>query len=185
MGHPIPGTTPQLGTPKSPWIQKPNWPDWKNTPITLWLFWHLLTEVMESKVRFTQPLLNKMYPDLPLLWKPWPCLKIRFWFHGNYYNYIIIRACILRIFLSYFGRNDDFINSFWNLLTFTQSFLYLHSAKRYQWKDIFLLKMRMLLVQWVISFLTALSADLSDLRTGSLNSWHEISLDHFEAALPR
>ena len=80
MDHPIPGTTPQLGTPKSPWIQKPNWPDWKNTPITLWLFWHLPTEVMESKVRFTQPLLNKMYPDLPLLWKPWPCLKIRFWF---------------------------------------------------------------------------------------------------------
>ena len=31
----------------------------------------------------------------------------------------------------------------------------------------------------------ALSADLSELRTGSLNSWHEISLDHFEAALPR
>ena len=83
MGHPVPGTTPQLGTPKSPWIQKPNWPDWKNTPITLWLFWHLPTEVMESKVRFTQPLLNKMFLDLPLLWKPWPCLKIRFWFHGN------------------------------------------------------------------------------------------------------
>ena len=83
MGHPIPGMTPQLGTPKSPWIQKPNWPDWKNTPITLWLFWHLPTEVTGSKVRFTQPLLNKMYPDLPLLWKPWPCLKIRFWFHGN------------------------------------------------------------------------------------------------------
>ena len=28
------------------------------------------------------------------------------------------RAEILTIFGSYFGRNDDFINSFWNLLTF-------------------------------------------------------------------
>ena len=27
---------------------------------------------------------------------------------------------ILTIFGSYFGRNDSFINSFWNLLTFTQ-----------------------------------------------------------------
>ena len=29
------------------------------------------------------------------------------------------RAEILTIFRSYFGRNDDFINSFWNLLTFS------------------------------------------------------------------
>ena len=29
------------------------------------------------------------------------------------------RAEIRTIFRSYFGRNDDFINSFWNLLTFT------------------------------------------------------------------
>ena len=29
------------------------------------------------------------------------------------------RSEILTIFCSYFGRNDDFINSFWNLLTFT------------------------------------------------------------------
>ena len=28
-------------------------------------------------------------------------------------------AEILTIFGSYFGRNDDFINSFWNLLTFS------------------------------------------------------------------
>ena len=52
--------------------------------------------------------------------------------------------------------------------------------------DIFLSKMRILLVQWVISFFFyTLSADLSELRTGSLNSWHEISLDHFGAALLR
>ena len=31
------------------------------------------------------------------------------------------RAEILTIFCSYFGRNDDFINLFWNLLTFTYS----------------------------------------------------------------
>ena len=30
----------------------------------------------------------------------------------------IVRAEILAIFCSYFGRNDDFINSFWNCLTF-------------------------------------------------------------------
>ena len=30
------------------------------------------------------------------------------------------RAEILTIFGSYFGRNDDFINSFWNLLTFNK-----------------------------------------------------------------
>ena len=29
-----------------------------------------------------------------------------------------VRAEILTIFCSYFGRNDDFINSFWSLLTF-------------------------------------------------------------------
>ena len=32
------------------------------------------------------------------------------------------RAEILTIFRSYFGRNDDFINSFWSLLTFTHIF---------------------------------------------------------------
>ena len=33
----------------------------------------------------------------------------------------VFRGCTARstIFGSYFGRNDDFINSFWNLLTFT------------------------------------------------------------------
>ena len=31
---------------------------------------------------------------------------------------VYCRAEILTIFRSYFGRNDDFINSFWNLLTF-------------------------------------------------------------------
>ena len=31
------------------------------------------------------------------------------------------RAEILTIFGSYFGRNDDFINSFWNLLTFRKN----------------------------------------------------------------
>ena len=54
--------------------------------------------------------------------------------------------------------------------------------------DIFLSKMRILLVQWVISFFfipCLQSADLSELRTGSLNSWHEISLDHFGADLLR
>ena len=30
------------------------------------------------------------------------------------------RAKILTIFRSYFGRNDDFINSFWNCLTFSK-----------------------------------------------------------------
>ena len=30
------------------------------------------------------------------------------------------RTEILTIFCSYFGRNDDFINSFWNLLTFSK-----------------------------------------------------------------
>ena len=29
------------------------------------------------------------------------------------------RTGILTIFRSYFGRNDDFLNSFWNLLTFS------------------------------------------------------------------
>ena len=29
-------------------------------------------------------------------------------------------AEILKFFCSYFGRNDDFVNSFWNLLTFTE-----------------------------------------------------------------
>ena len=33
------------------------------------------------------------------------------------------RAEILTIFRSYFGRNDDFINSFWNLLTFSRKLL--------------------------------------------------------------
>ena len=32
---------------------------------------------------------------------------------------VYCRAEILTIFCSYFGRNDDFINSFWNLLIFT------------------------------------------------------------------
>ena len=32
-----------------------------------------------------------------------------------------MRAEILTFFCSYFGRNDDFINSFWNLLTFRES----------------------------------------------------------------
>ena len=31
---------------------------------------------------------------------------------------VVCRAEILIIFRSYFGRNNDFINSFWNLLTF-------------------------------------------------------------------
>ena len=31
----------------------------------------------------------------------------------------VVRAEILSFFCSYFGRNDDFINSFWNCLTFT------------------------------------------------------------------
>ena len=31
-----------------------------------------------------------------------------------------VRAKILAIFCSFFGRNDDFINLFWDLLTFTQ-----------------------------------------------------------------
>ena len=30
------------------------------------------------------------------------------------------RAVILTVFSWYFGRNDDFINSFWNLLTFSE-----------------------------------------------------------------
>ena len=34
------------------------------------------------------------------------------------YERKIVKAEILTIFHSYFGRNDDFINSFWNLLTF-------------------------------------------------------------------
>ena len=34
------------------------------------------------------------------------------------------RAEILTIFLSYFGRNDDFINSFWYLLTFMIKFFH-------------------------------------------------------------
>ena len=33
----------------------------------------------------------------------------------------IVRAEILTIFCSYFGRNDGFTNSFWNLLTFSVS----------------------------------------------------------------
>ena len=36
------------------------------------------------------------------------------------------RAEILTIFCSYFGRNDDFINSFWNWLTFNNTVFYLH-----------------------------------------------------------
>ena len=35
------------------------------------------------------------------------------------------RAEILTIFCSYFGRNDDFINSFWNLLTFRKAYVWL------------------------------------------------------------
>ena len=35
---------------------------------------------------------------------------------------VVYRADILTIFRSYFGRNDDFINSFWSLLTFTHIF---------------------------------------------------------------
>ena len=36
------------------------------------------------------------------------------------------KAEILTIFLSYFGRNNNFINSFWNLLTFsTTNFVHL------------------------------------------------------------
>ena len=31
----------------------------------------------------------------------------------------VYRAEILTVFCSYFGRNDNFINSFWNLLTFS------------------------------------------------------------------
>ena len=31
----------------------------------------------------------------------------------------VVRAEILTFFCSYFGRNDDFINSLWNCLTFT------------------------------------------------------------------
>ena len=31
----------------------------------------------------------------------------------------VVRAEILTIFCSYFGRNDDLINSFWNCLTFS------------------------------------------------------------------
>ena len=34
------------------------------------------------------------------------------------------RAKILAIFGSYFGKNDDFINSFWNLLTYKYLFLF-------------------------------------------------------------
>ena len=37
------------------------------------------------------------------------------------------RAEILTIFCSYFGRNDDCINSFWNLLTFSMHFVFSHS----------------------------------------------------------
>ena len=40
------------------------------------------------------------------------------------------RAEILTIFGSYFGRNDDFKNSFWNLLTFTFAFVFLVSSQR-------------------------------------------------------
>ena len=39
---------------------------------------------------------------------------------------VVCRVEILTIFHSYFGRNDDFINSFWNLLKFTS--YYLHSS---------------------------------------------------------
>ena len=45
------------------------------------------------------------------------------------------RAEILTIFGSYFGRNDDFINSFWNLLTFrtakTSTYLKGHTGKNF------------------------------------------------------
>ena len=47
-------------------------------------------------------------------------------------------AEILTIFRSYFGRNDDFKNSFWNLMTFRKvwrflRFIYLHFDC--QWQD--------------------------------------------------
>ena len=45
----------------------------------------------------------------------------------------VVRAEILTIFCSYFGRNDDFINSFWNWLTFSKEdcILLTHFAKFY------------------------------------------------------
>jgi hypothetical protein len=41
----------------------------------------------------------------------------------------VVRAEILTIFCSYFGRNDDFIDSFWNWLTFS------YKSKRHKSKD--------------------------------------------------
>ena len=60
----------------------------------------------------------------------WSCIWIiigngqliseRNWSHRRFLpSYILLRAEILTIFCSYFGRTDNFINSFWNLLTFT------------------------------------------------------------------
>ena len=39
---------------------------------------------------------------------------INFWFN----HFLEARAEIFKIFCSYFGRNDDFINLFWDLLSF-------------------------------------------------------------------
>ena len=43
-------------------------------------------------------------------------MPLFFWFDLS----VLARAEILKIFCSYFGRNDDFINLFWDLLTFSK-----------------------------------------------------------------
>ena len=50
------------------------------------------------------------------------------------------RAEIITIFSSYFGRNDNFINSFWNLLTF--------KGKKNSWSIVITIKTRNCFTYW-------------------------------------
>ena len=48
----------------------------------------------------------------------------------------VVRAEVLTIFCSYFGRNDDFMNSFGNLLTFSGHLCSLSTVFFLHWKNI-------------------------------------------------
>ena len=97
-----------------------------------WILFWVTIAYMKFKVEFSvfQEGHKKISPSIwPLLLNVKSTVKISLIFVAflENMNFTVphYRAEILTIFGLYFGRNEDFINSFWNLLTFNSWLSYL------------------------------------------------------------